>query len=106
MKRTLTYLLLPLMLLGFTCCGGQRAAEAQFGAADAVLESSPDSALQLLRAIDTATLRTERQRMRWRMLTARAQLLCDEERLDEAFTAPLYAYYESHGPKEQQAVAP
>ena len=77
MKRTLTYLLLPLMLLGFTCCGGQRAAEAQF----------------------------ERQRMRWRLLTARAQLLSDEERLDEAFTAPLYAYYESHGPKEQQAVA-
>lgn len=105
MKRTLTYLLLPLMLLGFTCCGGQRAAEAQFGAADAVLESSPDSALQLLRAIDTATFRTERQRMRWRLLTARAQLLSDEERLDEAFTAPLYAYYESHGPKEQQAVA-
>lgn len=106
MRRTVTYLLLllqlPLLLAG---CGGRRAVEAQFAPAAAVVPSEPDSALRLLRAIDTARLRTRRQRMEWRMLTARAQLLADEQQLDKAFTAPLYAYYEKHGPRSEQAIA-
>lgn len=39
------------------------------------------------------------------MLTARAQLLADEQQLDKAFTAPLYTYYEKHGPRSEQAIA-
>lgn len=106
MRRTVTYLLLllqlPLLLAG---CGGRRAVEAQFAPVAAVVPSEPDSALRLLRAIDTARLRTRRQRMEWRMLTARAQLLADEQQLDKAFTAPLYTYYEKHGPRSEQAIA-
>lgn len=101
MGRICILLLLPL-LLGF--CRTSRQTDARLDTAQAVIEDRPDSALVILRSVDTAQL-SEAERARRRVLLSQAYNRTNVRIACDSLIRPALAWYEKHGTAAERAKA-
>ena len=66
--------------------------------AEALMEQEPDSALSILEAVDTASLRSERSRALYGLLLTQARVKCDVPVKSDSLIAASARYFASNGP--------
>ncbi len=85
-----------LLLVILTACGGGYA-DRQMNLADSLMEENPDSAYILLTAIDSAEIKSDKNRARYALLTTQARIKTDQFDLSDTCALPLLDYYNNHG---------
>ncbi len=81
---------------------GNKEADKIMDKADAVMWTTPDSALDALESIDTLTLRTIAQRARYSLLYTMALDRCYIDTTDLRIIRPAVRYYECHGSQDDK----
>lgn len=102
MKRPVSFLLLSFALLQVACIF-RTPADDVLHTAQALMEIAPDSALALLRGLDTASLRGRSRRARHALLLSQA---LDKNYIDlesDSVIAPAVRYYAKHGSRRDKA---
>ncbi len=100
-----TFTLLLAVSLMVSCAGNGNGATARLDSAEALVQSSPDSALTVLRSIDTLTLTTRPLRARYSLLHAMALDKNWIDTTDVNIVMPAVDYYSSHGSADRRAKA-
>ncbi|WP_418981555.1 tetratricopeptide repeat protein [Alistipes sp.] len=80
------------------------ATDAQLDAAQAVIEEQPDSALRILRSVDTMQL-SPAEKARRRVLLSQGYSLKNVDIASDSLIAPALAWYERHGTAAERAKA-
>ena len=105
MKKFLLIFSLSVLLSSlFAGCVRRGAAEARLIAIDSLIAASPDSALTLLAATDTAAL-AEADRAYHALLTAQAKYKAYIPATDSAAITRVWAYYSRSGPRDRRVRA-
>ncbi len=100
-----TFTLLLAVSLMVSCAGNGNGATARLDSAEALVQSSPDSALTVLRSIDTLTLTKRSLRARYSLLHAMALDKNWIDTTDVNIVMPAVDYYSSHGSADRRAKA-
>ncbi len=100
-----TFALLLAVSFMVSCAGNGNGAAARLDSAEALIQSSPDSALTVLRSIDTLTLTTRPIRARYSLLHAMALDKNWIDTTDVNIVMPAVDYYSSHGSADRRAKA-
>lgn len=100
-----TFTLLLAVSLMVSCAGNGNGATARLDSAEALVQSFPDSALTVLRSIDTLTLTKRSLRARYSLLHAMALDKNWIDTTDVNIVMPAVDYYSSHGSADRRAKA-
>ena len=103
MKRSCLPLIVSVVLLAASC--GNPRAPAELDAAESCIASRPDSALALIRSIDTTALRTRSLRAHYALLHAVALDKNWIDPTDVGVVMPAVEYYARHGTADQKMKA-
>ena len=97
MNRLSFHIVFLMMLLWLTAgCGGPSHDDLRLLAADKMLGQTPDSALNLLNAIDVNSLKTESDRAYHALLLTQARYRCYEVATSDSLIDVALSYYRSH----------
>lgn len=102
MKKATSFLVLAFAILQIACRPAGSADEI-FSGAQSLMESRPDSALHILKNLDTNLLRRNREKARYALLISQA---LDKNYIDlksDSVIAPAIRYYSRHGRKRDKA---
>ena len=103
--RTLTHIMVLFVLLGALLGGGCRrgpgVTESRLIALDSLIATSPDSALALLQAVDTAAL-SDADRAYLDLLTTQATKKTNTPITDSTAICRAWRYYKDHGPADRR----
>lgn len=102
MKKATSFLVLAFAILQIACRPAGSADEI-FSGAQSLMESRPDSALHILKNLDTNLLRRNREKARYALLISQA---LDKNYIDlksDSVIAPAVRYYSRHGRKRDKA---
>ncbi len=100
-----TFALLLAVSFMVSCAGNGNGAAARLDSAEALVQSFPDSALTVLRSIDTLTLTKRSLRARYSLLHAMALDKNWIDTTDVNIVMPAVDYYSSHGSADRRAKA-
>lgn len=98
------YLSTLFIILLFAACGHD-SIPTQMQVAEAIMQERPDSALQLLDSIDTATLTTDEQRALYALLLTQARDKNYFFETDDSLISTAVDYYTRHGNKKREQLA-